>query len=235
VWLAVCDPSDEAGLWTVAGLRRLGLDPLEVLLPAELTSAASITQRIGNGGGSLRIALGDGREIDGGSVRGVLNRLPAFPAGDWQRLPDGDRDYVGEEVLALLAGLFQGLGCPVLNPPEPLGLGGPSRTEAEWRLMAAAAGLDARPLHLTSWEEAPPPEPPERALAAVVGERVVGAPAELAEGCRALAGAARAPLLGIGFALDADGRWLVESATCQPDLRTGGREALEALGAALGA
>lgn len=234
MWLALCDASDEAGLWSVAGLRRLGLEPLEVLLPAELTSAASIVQRIGNGGGSLRISLPDGRQIDGESVRGVLNRLPAFPAGDWQRLPDGDREYAGEEVLALLAGLFHGLDCPVLNPPEPLGLGGPSRGEAEWRVMAAGAGLDVRPLHLTSWEEPPPPEPPERALVAVVGERVVGGTPEIAAGCRALARAAGAPLLGIGFAIDAAGRWLMETATPQPDLRTGGRQALHALGEALG-
>ena len=232
MWLVLCDASDGAGLWTAAGLRRLGLEPVEVLLPEELAGGTALTQRVGGGGDEVRITLPDGRPIEGGTVRGVVNRLPALPPGRWRELPPGDRDYVGEELLACLAGLFAGLACPILNPPGPLGLSGPAHSEAEWRVMAGRAGLETVPLHLTSWADPPRPDA-ERALVVVAGDRVLGAPDRIAEGCRALALSAGTPLLGIGFAIEGEGRWLMEQATAQPDLRSGGRPALEALAEAL--
>lgn len=234
MWLAVCDASDEPGLWSIAGLRRLGLEPLEVLLPEQLVTGTLVTYRIGTAGSRARLELRDGRVIRSDDLRGVLNRLPGLPAGPWAGLQPGDREYVAEELNAMLAGLLCSLSCPVLNPPDPTSLGGPTRTTAEWRVLAASVGLRARSMRVTSWLEPEAPQPSRRVAAAVVGARVFGVPAEIQAPCRALAASVRAPLLGLIFTVGEDERWLFECAFAQPDLRSAGEPALAALAEALG-
>lgn len=233
MWLALCDPSDAAGLWCVAGLRRLGLEPFEVLMPVELVVGTRVAHRLGAG---ARIECSDGRVIDGDSVRGVLNRLPPLPGCGTQRLSEVDRAYVREELHAHWTAVLFSLPCPVVNRPDPVGLGGPALTEAEWRMLAARAGLPARTLQRASWEE-PAAGAERRTVATVVGDHVMGAPAGYADACRRLAALAGAPMLGLVFSAaggDGAGRTF-ESAFSQPDLRPGGRAALVALARALGA
>jgi hypothetical protein len=237
VWLALCEPHDEAGLWAVAGLRHLGVEPLEIVLPDELAIGAGLVHRIDAGGAaSVELVTRRGVRIRSGEVRGVLNRLTGVPEGALDRLEAGDRDYVAEELTAALASWLGCLPCPVLNRPSPALLCGPWRWPAQWRWLAAHVGLPARAWRLASWDEPEPPEPAERVTVVVVGEEVTGAvPDELAAGCRALARAAGAALLGITLARDPGGEWGLEDATPLPDLRHGGRPALEALRRDLGA
>jgi hypothetical protein len=227
VWVAFCEPYDEAALWAVVGLRRLGLE-LEVVLGEELF-AGSLSHTAGPSGTSLLAQLPDGRELRSGEIRGVLNRLLEVPPAWLGRFGGADRDYVAEEAHALLVSALRGLDCPVLNPPDPSALCGPIRGDAEWRALAAAAGLDTAPFALSTWA-GDPPATEAAATVLVIGRRAVGAPSEeLSDGCAALAALAGTPVLGVS--LDPGGR--VRTASPLPDLRAGGAEGLEALEEAL--
>jgi hypothetical protein len=74
------------------------------------------------------------------------------------------------------------------------------------------------------------------ATAFVVGPAVVGTPGlprTLFEGCRRLAEAAGAALLGVEFARRGDGSWEVTGASPFPDLAIGGDPLADALAEAL--
>lgn len=236
MWLAVCEPHDEAGLWAVAGLRHLGVAPLEVVLPDELVAGARLVHRVGRDGASVELELGRGVTVGGDEVRGVLNRMVGVPPAQLERLRPPDRRYVQEEVVATLVSWLSALPCPVLNRPTPALLCGPWMAPAQWRSLASRAGLPARPWRLASWDEPAPDEPAERAVALVVGDEMTGeVPDAYAAGAVALAHAAGTGLLGVTFARDPEGAWAFEEATPLPDLRRGGRPALEALRRALDA
>ncbi len=235
MWLAICEVSDVAGLWAVIGLRRLGVKPLEIVLPEELVFGARWSHGVGGSGADVRIRLRDGREIRSDRIAGVLNRLGEIPASWLERIRREDRDYVAQEWHALLTSSLTALACPVLNPPSPPSLCGAWRHTSEWRLLAAAAGLETLPFRMTSEAETPS----AASLAGhglVIGPEVVGPiPPVLHERCISLAAAARTPLLGIDFGLTPEGQWCFQDATPLPDLRVGGRASLEALRRALGA
>ena len=234
MWLVVCEPDDEPALWAAAGLRHLGVTPLEVVLPAELAQTARLVHRIGGEGTSLEADLRSGVAICGDELGGVLNRILRVPPS--AALQPSDRDYVSEELGAAVAAWLAALPCPVLNRPTPTLLCGPWRPSAHWRWLAAQAGLPALPWRLASWDEPDLPEPSERRHVVVVGDEVAGpVPDELDEGCVALARAGEATLLGVTFARHEDGQWRLEDATPLPDFRFGSARGLEALRRALGA
>jgi hypothetical protein len=233
VWLVVCEPQDEPALWAAAGLRHLGVAPLEVVLPAELGVDSRLVHHVdGEGGTSLEVELRSGVTIRGDEVGGVLNRMLSVPPPE--ALQPSDRDYVAEELGAAVAAWFAALPCPVLNRPTPTLLCGPWRPPAHWRWLAAQVGLAALPWRLASWDEPDFPEPFERRHVLVVGDEVTGpVPNRLDEGCVALAQAGDATLLGVTFARDESGQWRVEDATPLPDFRCGSAAGLDALRRAL--
>ncbi len=237
MWLAICEPHDEAAIWAVAGLRHLGVAPLEILLPDELVVGARLVHRLDRRGqASVELVTRRGVAVRSGEVRGVINRMTGVPQAALASLGATDRDYVAEEITAALASWLASLPCPVLNRPSPALLCGPWRWPAQWRWLAARVGLPAREWSRASWDDSPAPEPVERAAAVVIGDEVTGSvPDELAAGCRALAHAAGVTLLGVTVARDPGGEWALEDASPLPDLRHGGRLALDALRRALDA
>lgn len=234
MWLALCEPHDEACLWAVAGLRRLGLAPIEVVLPDELVIDARLIHRIASDGRAVvELTTRRGLVIETPAVWGVLNRMGGAPAGAGERVRPADRDYVFDEVSAAIGSWLASLACPVLNRPSPPLLIGPWKSPARWRALAADVGLPTLPLHIGSLNGAETRIRAERRTVIVVGEDVAGAvPADLETGCRELARAAGAGILGISLAC-ASGRWVVEDATPLPDLRHGGRDLLASLRRAL--
>lgn len=217
-------------MWAAAGLRRMGLAPVEVVLPDELALDARLVHHVGTDGASVELRLRRGLTVRAEDLRGVLNRMVGVPQAALGPLAPIDRDYVAEELQAALVSWLAGLACPVLNRPTPGFLCGPWRPPSGWRWLAARVGLPARPWRLASWDEPEPPDPAERRVALVVAGEVAGpVPDGLAPGCVALAEAAGATLLGVVFASGADGAWRVDDATPLPELRHGGRGALEAL------
>lgn len=234
MWLVVCEPHDEPALWAAAGLRHLGVDPLEVVLPAELALGARLVHRIGGDDSSLEVDLRSGLAIRADELGGVLNRILSVPPSP--ALQPSDRDYVSEELGAAVAGWLAALPCPVLNRPMPTLLCGPWRPPAHWRWLAAQTGLPALSWRLASWDEPDLPEPSERRHIVVVGDEVAGpVPDGLDDGCVALAQAGEATLLGVTFARHDDDQWRLEDATPLPDFRVGSAHGLDALRRALGA
>ena len=234
MWLVVCEPDDEPALWAAAGLRRLGVTPLEVVLPVELAVGSRFVHQLDGDGARLELELRSGVTLRASELRGVLNRVLRIPAPD--ALRPIDRDYVAEELTAAVSACLAALPCPVLNRPTPTLLCGPWRPAAHWRWLAARAGLPAMPWRLASWDEPDPPAPAERRHVVVVGGEVAGpVPDRLDEGCVALARAGEAELLGVTFGRDESGDWRVEDATPLPDLRFGSAACIDALSRALGA
>jgi hypothetical protein len=88
------------------------------------------------------VGLPNGAEIDGGRVRGVLDRVLALPPlPRFARSSPKDRDYAAAEFHALLASWLQGFGSRLVNPAGAFAaLAGP-RPRRAWMLDAAAHGL----------------------------------------------------------------------------------------------
>jgi hypothetical protein len=141
-----------------------------------------------------------------------------------------------QEMYALYLSWLYALPGPLINRPTPQGLCGNWRHPSAWTALAAQAGLP-----VTSYRQSSDDDPgelwqaagvPPAATAFVVGERVIAPAAvrrERHEGCRRLAHAAGTTLLGIDFALGADGEWKFSGASVMPDLVRGGEPLADAL------
>lgn len=243
MWLVICDAADEAGIWAYAGLKKRGLEPLELVLPEEITFGAQYVHRLSTEQTEFTVDLHDGRRIDAALVKGVLNRLYRLPSAFVDRVKSEDRDYVGEELHAFfMSGLFS-LPCPVFNPPSAIALEGEWRDLSEWLWLAGKAGLNCPVYRLSSREKGGIVDDLTRATvgatptrtALVVADEVIapGAPDEVVAGCRAFASLARLPLIGIDFVVATDGAWICHGASPLPDLRVGSGAVLDALARAL--
>ena len=118
-------------------------------------------------------------------------------------------------------------------------------TGPEWTVQAGAAGLAVEPIRSPfAVCDASSPNPQHGRTTGrsrsvfVIGDRVLGrfedpegVPVHVAEGCRRLATAVGAEVLGARFVVD--GEWLLIEATCSPDLRPGGEPVRDAVAEAL--
>jgi hypothetical protein len=232
MWLVLCDRTDHAALWAHRGLAARGLEPLELVTADALGYALRWEHRVGAAGASVVVELGDGRRIDGGSVRGVLNRLVTVPDGHLALARAADREYARQELFAFFVSWLTGLPGRVVNRATPQGLCGSWRHRSEWLALASAAGLETVPFRMNG--DVPDGGfgvgAPARTVVIVEGEALgPGLPATVRAGCVRMAELAGATVLGVELA--ADGR--VTGATPLPDLRLGGDRALDLLAAAL--
>lgn len=85
------------------------------------------------------IDLTDGTAIESDQLGVVFNRLRY--AEPLQFTAAADRQYASMELYALWLSWLESLPCPVLNAPEPQGLGDRDWGQLGWRVKAAAAGL----------------------------------------------------------------------------------------------
>ena len=228
-FLVLCEPDDAAALWAADRLAEPGSRQVRVLTSRELSTAHDWAHRIGVDGVEVSFTVGSGDRFRSGGIRGTLNRLrgvPDLPA--LARSAPGDRRYVHAEWTAFCLGWLRGLPGPVLNPPDPRGLGGSGRDPREWRALATAAGL-GRPSAAR--------EAGDTFEVLVIGDRVVGCSPDRAttpagaEACLRLAASAGTPVLGV--TLSHPGPAFVAATEC-PDLRHGGLRAVAALDRALG-
>jgi hypothetical protein len=233
VWLVVCSPADRSALWAARGLRARGLAPLEILTPEALVHALHWEQRLDRDGrATSRIVRHTGLAIDGAAVQGVVNRAAALPMIHLARARAEDRAYAASEWAALVSSWLSSLDN-VVNLPVPPSLAGSARSAAEWRWLAAGAGLDIEVCHVG--EEAPGTTSPGAAAVRVVvlDDRVFGdVPPEIRQACVHLREASGDRLIGLGFAVSAGGPRFLD-ATPLPDLMVGGEELLDHLSEAL--
>jgi hypothetical protein len=226
MWLLLCDRSDRSALWAFRALRAHGLT-LELVSTSVLMCALTWEHRLSSKSTALRIGLADGRTINGDDVSGVLNRVVALP-DELPQAARNDRDYAFQELQAFWLSWLNGLACPVLNRPSPRGLSGPWIDETEWRTFAARAGLVTDPYSSGATNGRPRMT---RQRLVITGELVGPAPDAVKAGCRRLAEATDASILGVEFA--ANGGWAFVRATPHPDLTIGGTRGIELLAAAL--
>lgn len=232
MWLILCHADDLAALWAYHGLQARGLAPLELVSAECLAFSLFWEQRLGANPTMFRVTLGDGRSLDSDRIFGVLNRIQFAPTSHWNGATQKDQDYVRQEMGAFYLSWLHALPGPVLNPATALGLSGAWRKPAQWRKLAAQAGLATSEYR----SESPTVQPnPSHRSVITVGSTVTGAgiPGDVEAGCRSLSALSSTPLLGCDFEVCADGAWRFTGANTHPDLRGGGPALLDALLSAL--
>jgi hypothetical protein len=242
-WLLFCGPNDLPALWAYEGLKKRGLEPLELVTEDQLGIGCRWLQRIDDRGTTADLMLTDGRRISAAQTRGTLNRLMGIPCTFQLLAQAEDRDYAIQEFTAFLLSWLAALPPPILNAATAQGLSGTWRRETEWIWLAASAGLGVshytvsthRSVNTMADEQPGMPTESAKHTLFVVADRVIGqAPQHILAGCRQLARMAGTTLLGITFTKTAQGDWTFRGANPWPDLRTGGDALLDALAEALG-
>src|SRR6185369_1777074 len=241
MWLVLCSANDISAQWAYHGLKRRGLDPLEMIYAEALPFSLSWEHRVTADGASINLTLPDGRSIEGGSIKGALNRLIAVPSLQVAHSPDGE--YATQEFSALFLSWLYALPDLVINRATPQGLCGQWRQISEWVWLASRAGLPVPAFKQSSNDlinEAVierrlfPMGTPTRTLIVINGT-VCGAdiPDVIRDGCARLSELSGTALLGVEFVQNTDDHWLFASATPMPDMRYGGEELLDRLASIL--
>lgn len=230
MWLVFAEPDDRPALWAFAGLRRLGVHPIDIVTTDELVTAPRWRHEVGEEGVRSHVELHDGRVLDGGALRGVLNRI-----GEPRSPVEGDAaDFARQEVRALLLSFLHGLPCPVVNPPAPSQLAGATFDLWSWRARAREAGLRIESGPIRGALNGPPSDGAELAHALVIGGECFGAKLSVADAqsLRRLAASVGVPVLHAWFRVAEDGLRFWD-ATPVGELRLGGAAGLERLRALL--
>jgi hypothetical protein len=239
MWLVLSDAQDMPALWMFGALKARGLHPLAFLGADQLALCDLHEHCVGKATATLRLRTASGLQVDGTSLKGVLNRLYMVPLPHWSKAPKSDQDYVQQEIVALLLSWLHALPCPVINRPTPQGLCGRWRQESEWAWLAREAGLPVAPYRQSATDGVDemkgerrlvPRGVPVRTVIAL-GGRVFGAsllPA-ITAACQRLARLSQTQLLGIDFVDDAADAWTFAGASPTPDLSIGGEALVEAL------
>ncbi len=145
MYLVLCASEDRSARWAYEGLRKSGLQPVELITSDELAYGRWWEHRVGENTASLRLVLADGRIVSGGSTCGVLNRLLSAPKSLVNFAQKDDRDYAYQELTSFYLSWLQSLQGQVINRPEPQGFCGRWRHTSEWAILAQQAGLPAPP------------------------------------------------------------------------------------------
>ncbi|MBI4539869.1 MAG: hypothetical protein HY704_10220 [Gemmatimonadetes bacterium] len=188
-WLVICHPWDLPALWAYRGLTRRGLGPLELVSVEALLAATRWEHRLSANGAFFDVTLVDGRRFTSESVAGVLNRILVAAPPQLLSVVPSDRRYAEQEFLALVLSWLNAVRGPVLNPATPQGLSGRWRSEPEWRVVAAQAGLSVTPFRVSS---AMPAHPGSSGVSGAAASWGAGGPIAVA------AASAQAPLAASG-------------------------------------
>lgn len=235
MFLILGEAEDHAAVWVAERLQARGVETLYVT-PLELLSAVRWHGRVGDGAVCFDVDLCDGREIRFDCVRGALNRISALPPALLDAVDPADHEYVANEFFALLLAFLEALPGPLINPPTPRWLAGPMGHPIEWAHLACRAGLSPAQHRWSVDAPAPSQAAPDIFTAIVLDGFVAPGDVspELAQGCRALAKIANAPLLQISLAATARGPAFL-GASSMADLRLGGEPLIDHLVDMLGA
>ncbi len=239
MWLVLCASNDISALWAYQGLKKRGLEPLELVTTETLAYGVRWEHRLGADGVYIDITLADGRRIRNKDVRGVLNRFLSAPSESLLLIHPSDRDYVIQELHTFFLSWLYTLPQPMLNRPTPQGLSGQWRHVSEWLCLASKAGLPTPNYKQSSHYLTNEMSGATRIVPIgtvvntiiVVDGYVVGASAHphILEGCQRLAELSKTALLCVEFATGPEDNWTFAGATTNPDLRLGGEALLDVL------
>jgi hypothetical protein len=177
VIVILAEPADSGALWLRAQLDRRLTAPVEIVTPAKLVYARSIVHRLASTQTESRFELGDGTTLRASELRGIVNRLAAVPTAHLAGAAAAERDYAATELHAFLLGWMASLECPLLNPPAPENLAGPSHSPLSALHFAALSGLPCPRTRVAA--DAPgPPAPATGRLVRhfVLDGQVIGSP-----------------------------------------------------------
>ena len=229
-YAVLCGPEDASALWAAGRLRDRGV-PLRVVTVEELVYAPSLRYATVGTGVVTEVRLADGTVL-GPSLRGTLNRVTRLPSAHLGATHATDRDYLLQELHAVLVSLLHAWPGVVIGRADPRGLCGAWWRPAEWMVAAGQSGLVG-----VGYRSGGADEVPVTQTVLVVGDEViepvgVELPDAVVAGSRTLAARHGGGLLGLDFAVDGH-TWAFRGATPWPDLRPGGTAVVDALHAAL--
>lgn len=237
-----CPANDLPALWAYQGLKRRGLNSLEVYTPEALVYNRRLEHRLVDNETFTRIDLMDGRVFEGSEFHGILNRITSLPVEHFQSAVPGDRQYAAQEQQAVFLSWLHGLPGVLINRPGGRGLCGDFRSPAEWNWLAGGAGLPTLRFHQSNLS---PGDAQELPLSfdlifhwivldcQIYGQAVQGLPEGIMESLSRFSGLSGLRLFGVDFCHMPDGKLLFVSATPLPDLRLGGEALVDALAEAL--
>jgi hypothetical protein len=243
VLVVLAHQADASAHWAAERLRARSRAAVELVLIESLGAAATWWRHeLAADGVSTDIRLADGRRLQTGTVRSVLNRMLQPPLAQTAAAVQGDADYARNELTAFAASWLRTLAPLVVNEPTPQGLSGRWRAPLHWRLLGRQAGLPVVPFTFQSTD--PPANPygldgkPSAMVLTIGGEPLHDAmPDAIRAAAGRLARLARTPVLGLRFAgIDpAAAGWRLLDATPYPDLSLAGEAGIAALAAQLAA
>jgi hypothetical protein len=231
-YAVLCGPEDGSALWAAGRLRDRGV-PLRVVTVEELVYAPSIRYATVGTGVVTEVRLGDGTVL-GPNLRGTLNRVSRLPSAHLEATASTERDYMLQELHAVLVSLLHAWPGVVVGRADPRGLCGAWWRPAEWMVAAGQSGLVGVGYRSGGSDDVPS----SRTVLVVAGEVVppsgVEVPEAVVAGSRTLAARHGGGLLGLDFAVEGDA-WVFQGGTPWPDLRAGGPAVVDALHSALSA
>jgi hypothetical protein len=238
MYLVICNSYDKPAFWAYEGLKTRGINPIELVDADSLVCSSYFDHQISVDQVTTKIVLPDGRQINSGLTRGVLNRLQSIPTS-YFKASKADNLYAFQELSAFFISWLYSLPCLVLNPATPQGFSGEIRHISNWILLAKEAGLSVPKYEENSIDAEKVPfhwigrlVPPQTKVKTVfvVESQIVGVdvPSDVSEGCMRLAELAQTPLLGVEFS-DIPNEWIFIGATPCPNLLLGGDALLDAL------
>lgn len=229
-YAVLCGPEDASALWAAGRLRDRGV-PLRVVTVEELVYAPSIRYATVGTGVVTEVRLADGTVL-GPSLRGTLNRVTRLPSAHLGATHATDRDYLLQELHAVLVSLLHAWPGVVIGRAHPRGLCGAWWRPAEWMVAAGQAGLIGVGFRSGGADEVPATQTVLVVAGEVVAATGVDLPESVVIGSRTLAARHGGGLLGLDFAVDGH-TWAFCGATPWPDLRPGGTAVIDTLHAAL--
>jgi hypothetical protein len=229
-YAVLCGPEDGSALWAAGRLRDRGV-PVRVVTVEELAYAPSIRYATVGTRVVTEVRLADGTML-GPSLRGTLNRVTRLPSAHLVGTPATDRDYLLQELHAVLVSLLHAWPGVVIGRVDPRGLCGAWWRPAEWMVAAGQAGLVGAGYRSGGADEVPATQTVLVVAGEVVAATGVDLPESVVIGSRTLAARHGGGLLGLDFAVDGH-TWVFCGATPCPDLRTGGTAVIDTLHAAL--
>jgi hypothetical protein len=214
--LIICHPTDVSAIWLHTQWKNMGVESCLVSVE-ELLMPKTWVQNISDKHCSFEITTHSGKTIKSTEIDFVVNRTQMVNALLWQKAAPQEKDYVQNEMQALLLGWLYSVqqSTKLFNPPQGYSLCGPQYSIAEWQWQAQKMGftISENKNNTNNY--------------LVIGEKVIGNNINqfIAKQCIALSKQVQSPILEI--TMDEKNHFI--QANSFPELKTYGKSAIQIL------